>query len=180
VYGKTSEGQTYVDPTFARRLRNATYAGLWRFGGYHFCTPGAGSGESQADRLLKYAPTAPGRLRPCLDCEANPLHLNPGQLAAWYLGAVIRVKERRGYWPVLYGSPSYLAQFATVHADVFGRCPLWVAHYGVPSPTVPAPWSHFAAWQWTSAHHDPAVGTVDDTRVADGAALAIPLRKGQT
>src|SRR5665213_1462595 len=75
VYGKTSQGMGYTDPTFAKRLRNATYAGLWKFGGYHFCVPGSGSPEAQADRLLSLAPLAPGRLRPCLDCEDNTLRL---------------------------------------------------------------------------------------------------------
>src|SRR5207237_188340 len=104
-YVKVTQGQTYTDPTAARRIRNATFARV-PVGGYHFCTPGVGSGESQADRLLEHAPLRPGQLRPCLDCEDNRLGLNEGQLAAWYLGAVLRVHRRVGYWPVLYGSPS--------------------------------------------------------------------------
>lgn len=173
-YAKTSQGTGYTDPTFARRLRNATYAGIWHFGGYHFCTPGSGSPEAQADRLLALAPLAPGRLRPCLDCEANPLKLGPGQLAAWYLGAVIRVHKRTGYWPVIYGSPSYLSSFAVFHPEVFGRCPLWLASYGV-THGPPAPWSHWSAWQYTSSFSDPAVGRVDDSWVADLKALSVPV-----
>jgi lysozyme len=174
VYVKVSEGQVYVDLTAARRIRNASWARI-PVGGYHFCTPGVGSGESQADRLLALAPLRPGQLRPCLDCEANPLHLNEGQLAAWYLGAVTRVHRRTGYWPVIYGSPSYLRGWTVYHPEVFGRCPLWLAEYGVQRPSVPAPWSHWSAWQWTSAHTDPAIkGRVDDSFVADLKALKIP------
>lgn len=174
VYAKTSEGVGFTDKTFACRLRNATYAGLWRFGGYHFCTPGVGSPEAQADRLLSLAPLAPGRLRPCLDCEANPLHLNPQQLAAWYLAAVLRVKKRVGYYPTIYGSPFYLSAFAIYAPDVFAKCPLWLASYGVAHATPPAPWIHWCAWQYTDKFKDPAVGRVDDTFVADLAALTIP------
>jgi lysozyme len=176
VYVKVSEGPNYTDPTAARRLRNAQFVGI-PTGGYHFCTPGAGTPEAQADRLLSLAPRARGQLRPCLDCEANPLGLNPAQLAAWYLGAVLRVFKRAGYYPTVYGSPSYLSSFATYHGDVFGRCPLWLADYGLTNPPAPpAPWSHWAAWQWTSSAHDPAIpgGTVDDSRVADLTALKIP------
>lgn len=176
-YMKVSQGMTYTDPTAARRIRNASWARV-KVGGYHFCTPGVGSPEAQADRLLALAPLASGRLRPCLDMEWNELHLNPQQLAAWYLGAVLRVKARTGYWPVIYGSPSYLSSFATFHPEVFGRCPLWLASYGLKHPPAPpAPWSHWSAWQWTSAWKDPAIhGRVDDSYVAYLAELTVPLR----
>jgi hypothetical protein len=41
---------------------------------------------------------------------------------------------------------------------------------------VPDPWTHYSAWQYTDAYSDPAVGMVDDSLVADGAAITIPLR----
>lgn len=174
-YVKVSQGLTYTDPTAARRIRNATYAGLFKMGGYHFATPGVGTPEQQADRLLALAPLAPGRLRPCLDAEWNGLHLNPSQLAAWFLGFVLRVKQRAGYWPTVYGSPSYLTPWAVYHPAVFGRCPLWLADYGLTHPpTPPAPWTHWSAWQWTSTFKDPAAGRVDDSYVADLGALTVP------
>lgn len=175
VYVKVSQGQTYTDPTAARRIRNATYARV-PVGGYHFATPGVGSPESQADKLIRLAPLRPGQLRPCVDCEWDELHLNDGQLAAWLLGFVIRVHSRLGYWPVVYGSPSFLRRFSTYHPEVFGRCPLWLASYGVGHASPPPPWTHWSAWQWTSTFKDPAVpGRVDDSYVADLGALRIPL-----
>lgn len=174
---KVSQGLTYIDPTARRRVRNATYAKV-RTGGYHFATPGVGSGEQQVDRLLRFSPLQPGwNFRPVLDCEANPLRLNSHQLAVWHLAAVLRVKHRTGYWPTIYGPPDYLQSWATIHPEVFGRCPLWVANYGVAHPRVPAPWHSWAAWQWTSGWHDPALPRdrrVDDSYVADLAALIIP------
>lgn len=175
-YVKVAEGLGYTDPTAQRRITNGSYAGM-PMGGYLFCRPGEGSPEAQADRLLALAPRKRGQLRPCLDCEQNALHLNRAQLAAWFLGAAIRVRNRAGYWPCIYGSPSYLSAFATYHADVFGRCPLWLADYGLNEPPAPpAPWSHWAAWQHTSTAHDPAIpsGHVDDSYVADLKALQIP------
>ena len=174
VYCKVSQGTTYVDPTGARRIRNASWAGL-HAGGYHFATPGVGSPEAQAARLLELAPHRKGMLRPCVDCEWNEHGLEPAALAAWYLGFVVSVHKRTGFWPAVYGSPSYLARFAVYHPDVFGRCPLWLADYGVARPKVPAPWSHWAAWQWTDRRYDPAAGSrVDDSFVADAAALLVP------
>jgi GH25 family lysozyme M1 (1,4-beta-N-acetylmuramidase) len=114
-------------------------------------------------------------LRPCLDAEWNELRLSPGALAAWYLGFVVEVHKRAGFWPAIYGSPSYLESFARLHPLEFGRCPLWLAEYGVRRPSVPAPWSHWCAWQWTPHRYDPAVGSyVDDSFVADAAALLVP------
>jgi lysozyme len=173
AYCKVSQGLTFTDGTAKRRLRAARAAGV-RAGGYHYATPGVGAPELQAERLYRLAPRAAGCLRPCLDCEANPLRLNDGQLAAWYLGAVLHLKARLGVWPVIYGSPSYLQAFALYHPAVFGACPLWVANYGVERPHVPAPWSHWAAWQWTETFRDPAAGVVDDSYVADLAALTVP------
>ena len=175
VYVKVSQGTSFVDATAGSKIRGAASVGL-PVGGYHYATPGVGAPEAQADILLRYAPRLPHvRLRACVDCEANPLRLNGAQLAAWYLGFVLRVRTRAGYWPTVYGSPSYLHSFSTYHPDVFGRCPLWVANYGVEAPAVPAPWSHWTAWQWTESFKDPAVGVVDDSFVADLGALRIPL-----
>lgn len=178
-YVKVSQGASYVDATARRRIRNAAYVGL-PVGGYHYATPGVGSGAAQADRLIRYAPLAPGRLRPCLDCEAEPVDGMLGrELADWYADAVRRLWRRLGYAPTIYGSPFYLERFAPHHPDLFGACPLWVAHYGVASPTIPRPWHSFAAWQHTSGWHDPALPRdrrVDDSLVADLAALRIPRR----
>lgn len=175
LYQKVSQGMGYTDPTAKLRFRNALRNRV-PAGGYHYAIPGSGSPESQADRLIALSPKLPHlRLRPCVDCEDNTLRLQPPQLAAWYLGFVIRVHRRLGYWPVVYGSPSYLQAFATYHPEAFGRCPLWVAHYGVKHPTIPAPWHSAAAWQWTDAFKDPAVGLVDDSFVLDLPRLRIPL-----
>ena len=175
VYVKVSQGLTYIDPTAHAKIEQALAFNV-PAGGYHFATPGVGSPEQQADILLRYAPRLPYRqLRACVDCEWNELGLNNAQLAAWYLGFVIRVHRRAGYWPTIYGSPSYLQSFATYHPEIFGRCPLWVANYGVPRPHVPAPWTHWTAWQWTETYRDPAVGRVDDSFVSDLKALRIPV-----
>jgi GH25 family lysozyme M1 (1,4-beta-N-acetylmuramidase) len=179
VYLNCGQGINYNDPTFRRRLVNATYAGFWRVGAYLFTVPGSGSPQAQADHLLKLAPKAPGRLRPCLDCESNPLRLPPQKLAAWYAAAVAHIQARTGYWPTIYGPPSFLGSFATADrtaGELFGKCPLWLAEYGVRVPRVPDPWTHYSAWQYTDAYSDPAVGMVDDSLVADGQAITIPIR----
>ena len=53
---------------------------------------------------------------------------------------------------------------------------MWLASYGVKNPGVPAPWTSWAAWQWTSSNRDPAISghLVDDSYIADLGALVIP------
>lgn len=174
AYTKVSQGITFVDPRAAERIKNATYAKV-PIGGYHFATPGVGTPEQQADILCRLAPSHKGQLKPALDAESNPGHLNTGQLATWFLGFVLEVKRQRGYYPVIYGPPSFLQGWPVLHPEVFGLCPLWVADYGVRVPAIPPPWSHWAAWQWTDSFKDPAIGgTVDDSFCADLGALRIP------
>jgi lysozyme len=177
VYVNVGQGMGYTDPTAQRRIKNANYAGLGVVGGYLYCVPGVGSPQAQADRLLKLAPLGPGRLRPCMDCEAET-SLNNAQLGAWYYAFGLRVLQVTGYRPTVYGSPSYLSRFTTQGDQVaafFARCPLWVADYGVSRPSIPAPWSAWQAWQWTESFKDPAIGRVDDSFVADLTALRIPV-----
>lgn len=175
VYVKVAQGTSETDAYAASHIKGARAAKI-PVGGYLYCMPGVGSGEAQADRLLALAPTRTNDLRPCLDCEDNTHRLNPAQLAAWYLGAVTRIVAKLGTYPTIYGSPSYLGAFTPYHPSVFGRCPLWVADYGVPRPAVPPAWTSWQAWQWTDTLKDPAVpgGAVDDSYVAEVAALRIP------
>jgi GH25 family lysozyme M1 (1,4-beta-N-acetylmuramidase) len=176
VYLNCGQGANYTDPTFKLRLKNATYAGFWKVGAYLFTVPGSGSPQAQVEHLLKQAPLAPGRLRPCLDVESNPLGLPAAKLAAWVAAAVGELEQRTGYPPLLYGPPSFLQSFAPHAAVILARCPLWLANYGVLRPTVPDPWTHYSAWQWTQNFHDPDIhGAVDDTLVADQKALTVPI-----
>lgn len=176
VYTKVGQGLTFTDPYGKTHLRNARAQKI-PAGGYLYATPGIGSGEQQADRLIALAPVIPGQLRPCVDCEwpNSPLNNNPAALATWYLAFVARVLAKTGVYPTMYGSSYYLAQFAPYHPEVFGKCPLWVASYGVPQPAIPAPWHSWQAWQWTEAWKDPAIsGSVDDSFVSELSALMVP------
>jgi len=146
VYVKVSQGQDVHGPDRGPAIRNASYARI-PVGGYHFATPGVGSPESQADRLIQLAPLRPGQLRPCVDCEWNELHLNGGQLAAWYLGFCIRVHDGSATGPLSTALLLTCRSSRPIIRKCFGRCPLWLAPNGVTHASPPAPWSHWAAWQ---------------------------------
>lgn len=75
--------------------------------------------------------------------------------AAHVAGFVQAYHSLAGHWPIVYTNPSTWSllgpQLTATQAGALAQCPLWVAHWGVASPTVPAPWSSWTFWQYTNA-----------------------------
>src|SRR5207344_1971635 len=99
----------------------------------------------------------------------------PAQLVAWVKVWVIRVTNKLGIKPMLYTSPNFWSinmGNSTWFADHGYR--LWLAHWNVSSPTVPAnDWQGYGwtFWQWTHKPGLPGVtGDLDRDRSA-GASL---------
>lgn len=178
---KATEGTGYADPTYARNRAGASAAGI-PDGAYHFAQPYASpvqppakDGAEEADWFLSNISPRAGDLVPVLDLEvANGL--SSADLAAWVTAFVTRVHDRLGAWPAVYTSPSFWTTHlanSTFAADL--GCPLWIAHWGVTSPTVPAGnWGGrgWAAWQYTSSGSVPGIsGRVDLDRAPSLAPL---------
>lgn len=120
IYLKVSEGTSFVDSTYLVRRNHAQAAGAV-VGGYHF----AGHNDPRAEAeffLSKLMPAKPGELRPCLDLES-------GQSQQWAEAFVQQVRKRLGYWPVLYGSTSFIAPMRSASA-ILRNCPWWRAEFG--------------------------------------------------
>lgn len=74
-----------------------------------------------------------------------------------------------GHFPIIYTASAWFAQINAALTDTQRRavmdCPLWVAHWGVAAPTVPAPWADWTFWQYTNKATVPGVtGAVDNNR----------------
>jgi GH25 family lysozyme M1 (1,4-beta-N-acetylmuramidase) len=87
-----------------------------------------------------------------------------------------------GHRPIVYTNPAtarlLVAQMTAAQQAQLAACPLWVAHWGVAAPTVPAPWQGWTFWQHTSTGTCPGVtGSADLNRFSgskdDLAALRI-------
>ena len=168
LYLKVSEGTTFVDSTYQQRRQQGRSAGA-KVGGYHFA--GHNNAASEADFFLsKIGDVKPGDLRPCLDLES-------GQSKEWAEEFVKQVKDRLGYWPVLYGSTSFIQPMRNA-SRTLRRCPWWRAefsvndgnHHELQGGTLGA-----AAHQYTSnASVQGIAGRTDRSVLIDEAAMLVP------
>jgi GH25 family lysozyme M1 (1,4-beta-N-acetylmuramidase) len=164
---KATEGQSYVDPMYATNAAGAEANGIV-FGAYHFAKPDDTPNDAvlEADHFVDMAQLAPGNLVPALDIERTG-GLTQAELTQWILTWLGRVTERLGVRPMVYTSPhGWLVRTGdtTAVADA-GYTILWVAHWGVSSPTLPAnDWqgNGWTFWQYTDCGTVPGiVGCVD-------------------
>jgi GH25 family lysozyme M1 (1,4-beta-N-acetylmuramidase) len=164
---KATEGTGYIDPLFSTNRADAMAAGI-TFGAYHFARPDLHPFDPvpEADHFVDTAQLAPGNILPVLDLERSG-NLSPAELTDWVLQWLGRVTERTGVHPIVYTSPNgWKDRMAdtTAIADA-GYTVLWVAHWGVAAPTLPAnDWqgNGWTIWQYSNCGHVPGItGCVD-------------------
>lgn len=185
VIAKATEGRNFDDPMYATYKAGATAAGL-AFTAYHFARPDATANDAilEADHFVDVAQLGPGNLIPALDIEVTG-GLDPPALTAWVLDWLQEVTARLGVKPMVYTSPNgWKSRFddTTAVADA-GYTVLWVAHWNVSSPTVPA--SDWAGNGWTFWQHAdcgdvPGIGGCVDLDWYDGTAFGPVTIRGLT
>jgi GH25 family lysozyme M1 (1,4-beta-N-acetylmuramidase) len=128
IYLKASEGASFTDPTYLERRLAAEKVTL-HYGAYHFARPDQKTSPfSEAKLFLNVIGTPqPGRLRPCLDLEVPAA----GQLTLrqWAEDFASVIHGTLGYWPVLYGSTSFIAPLRA-ESQILRSCAWWRAEYG--------------------------------------------------
>jgi GH25 family lysozyme M1 (1,4-beta-N-acetylmuramidase) len=140
-----------------------------------------GDATAEADLFISQVNAAgglePGDLRPALDVETPFGGLSAAQLQHWIRTWVQRVEAALGARPVIYtNASSWQATANTIEFADAGH-PLWVAHWGVASPSVPASFwggNGWSVWQYTSSGRVKGIkGRVDLNRL--GAAGLAPI-----
>jgi lysozyme len=168
LYLKVTEGTGFVDSTYLERKHQAHTAGAV-VGGYHFA--GHNDPAVEADFFLsKLGDTVVGDLRPCLDLES-------GQTQHWAERFVLRVDEKLGYFPTLYGSTSFIAPMRAA-SPTLRACPWWRAEFGT-NDGARHPLSGgdqgAVAHQYTSVATVPGIsGHTDRSALIDEQALLVP------
>ena len=167
AFVKATEGDYYVNPYYASDLAQAKAAGLYATS-YHFAIPNVSDGASQADYALANGSYAPdGRTLPlALDIEYNPYgsecyRLSPAQMVSWLSAFTTEVQRVTSQQPIIYTTADWW-DTCTGDSTAFGSDPLWVAGYVSGSPPMPAGWSNWTFWQYTSRGSVPGItGNVD-------------------
>ncbi len=162
---KATDGITYTDPMFAANWSGAKAAGLLR-GAYHFFEANDDP-QQQAENFLNAVTLEPGDLPPVLDVESSA---TSGQvatatiiqnIAAWLQA----VEQATGLTPILYTNSGYWNSLATTALSSY---PLWVAEYGVTSPTLPLGWTSWTFWQLSQSGQIAGISTAVDLDLFQG------------
>ncbi|MDR7300354.1 GH25 family lysozyme [Haloactinomyces albus] len=161
-----TDGQSFTNPLFQQQFDGAKEADML-VGAYHFARP-TGSAVAQADRLVNTMGTTDDAktLPPVLDMEVSPsgggcYGKTAGEMQGWMQTFLDQVKDRTGEKGIVYANPSFWSQCMN-GSDAFSDYPLWVAAYGVDSPSVPGGWNEYTFWQFTSKGHVPGINGYTD------------------
>lgn len=136
---KATEGKTYDDPNMASHAQNAINNGQL-VGFYHYARPENNTAEEEVEHFLRIVKPYIGKAILALDYEGKALKYG----SAWALKWLDLVFEKTGVRPLIYLQGSQVKNYKAVLEKNYG---LWVAHWGVDSPTI-APWGFYAMWQY--------------------------------
>jgi GH25 family lysozyme M1 (1,4-beta-N-acetylmuramidase) len=165
AFAKATEGIGWEDSSYDQNKAGAMAAGV-KFGAYHFARPGSNDPVVEADWFVDTAKLQHGMLLPVLDLELTG-GLSTAALTTWVKAWLQRVDQRIGAKPMIYASPSFwrAAMGDTRWFADNGYAMLWVANWGVTTPSVPASnWGgrSWTFWQYTSDGTVPGIsGRVD-------------------
>jgi GH25 family lysozyme M1 (1,4-beta-N-acetylmuramidase) len=152
VIAKATQGNDLVDPKYERN-RSRLRANKIPFTAYHYAGPDASSGDAaaEADHFVDTARLDGYNLLPVLDLERHN-DMSPEALADWVKAWLQRVEERLDVKAMIYTSPAFWVEHmadTTWFADNGYR--LWIAHWNVETPTVPA--ANWGGNGWTLWQH---------------------------
>jgi lysozyme len=147
AFTKATEGTTYTNPYFATNWSRMKSAGLIR-GAYHFGRPGTDP-TTQANRFVNVVKPVSGDLQMALDIEVTD-GKSPSAVRSWIVTFINRIKTLTGRPGIIYTGFYFWRDSAGNGSNL--NCPLWLAAYvSDPAPYVPAAWSTWSFWQYTSS-----------------------------
>ncbi len=182
---KGTEGDYYVNPWASTDLAQAKAAGL-DVSPYHFAIPNVSSGAEQAEFAVEYSgyQSGPQTLPLMLDIEYDPYvstdgtnecyGLSAGRMTAWISAFVSTARSLTGQYPIIYTTANWW-DTCTGGSTAFGADPMWVAAYGFAHPPLPAGWTSWAYWQYTSGGTVPGVDSAGTTDLDSFGPTAVGL-----
>jgi lysozyme len=168
VFIRASHG-LHHDATYLDNWSEAKKYGIVR-GAYHYIDP-TEDYASQVRYFVKTVKLEKGDFYPVLDLENPPLwaHIKQADRIKYVLKWVHVLERVYGVKPIIYMSPSFVDKVLGVQeAEALKHYPLWVAHYRVAYPWIPAPWNSYIIWQYSEHGKCQGVASDCDTDVAPG------------
>ncbi|CAM8634724.1 GH25_muramidase domain containing protein [Acidimicrobiia bacterium] len=172
AYVKSTEATSYTNPCFAQDWAGIAGVGLLR-GSYHYAKPALplSTAVDQARYFVSRAGsmTGPGDLPGMLDLEETG-GLNATQLSEWTRMFMNEVTLLTGKKPVLYMGAFFFP--GTIASDISANYRLWLPSYMCQSntgerlcnpytdtrqPRLPAGWSSWTWWQFSSIENVPGI-----------------------
>lgn len=177
VVAKATEGGSYLDPTWAHTKAAAMAAGL-AVTGYHYARPDLNPDDptGEADWFVSKLGLTPGMLVPALDLEVSG-GLSTTKLVSWVKAFLDEVYAKTGARAMIYVSPGFWSGHmgdTRSFADA-GYTILWVAHWYVNTPSVPAQnWGGhgWTFWQYDDCGTVPGIGGCVDLDRFNGTDLS--------
>lgn len=146
AFAKATEGNRFVDPTFARNWAQIREAGLVR-GAYHFGRPGRDA-ETQAVHFAATVGQLGFRdLPPVLDLEEDDGHTS-SHVANWARAFITKAESLFEREVMIYTGHFWREKLDNPVDDFFRQRKLWLAAY-VPVPTLPKTWNDWTFLQYT-------------------------------
>ncbi|MCO1618785.1 lysozyme [Micromonospora tulbaghiae] len=158
AYVKATEGTYYTNPYFAQQYNGSYNVGMIR-GSYHFARPDTTSGATQANYFVDHGGgwSKDGRTLPgALDIEYNPYGatcygLSQASMRSWIASFVNQYYARTGRWATIYTTTDWWSTCTGNTSQFAANNPLWIARYSSSVGTLPAGWSTYSFWQWSSS-----------------------------
>jgi lysozyme len=169
-------GGSRLDPLFQDNWKRAKDEGLPRCA-YHFWRSDVSQATQVADFCSQLAADS-GEMRPLADIERDDANMGPQRLADATRTFVLAVEGSLHLKPMIYTSPGFWGPIAP-YASWASGYELWVAHYGVVYPRLPAPWSKWTFWQYSDNTGFPGMvplGVDKSWFCGDAAAFGVYLR----
>lgn len=181
AFVKVSDGDL-LDPTYSSGRVNALRSsGLFGWAPYYYArvaSDGNGQRTPRTEAAMAYYFASkqgwgkPGDFPLVYDVEKSAGESTtfqgqtPAKAAAHVVGFIKNYRSLTGHYPFLYTNPDTWSllkpQLSDADLTTLAKCPLWIAHYGVASPTIPAPWTSWTFWQYTDKGSCPGVSVAVD------------------
>jgi lysozyme len=145
AFAKATEGSRTADAQFNNNWTGMKSAGIIR-GAYHYFHPSQDA-TAQANFFLQTVSLGAGDLPAVIDIETTDSASNSAIVSGVQQWLDV-VAKSTGQTPMIYTARS----FSNDHlSGQFGSYPLWIANYGVSSPTLPAGWTTWQFWQYSQS-----------------------------